>query len=451
MLTPDLNELLSRTARGTPMGELFRRFWLPAICANEIVADGSPVRLRIMHEELIAFRDSSGTPGVIEAFCSHRLAPLFYGRNEECGLRCPYHGWKFDVNGKCIDIPNVDQALGDRLKSRTGLTAYPVREAGGLLWVYMGPADKMPPFPRFEMTEAPVNHVHAARWLQRSNWMAGLEGEIDSAHISWLHKHFGEEVNPIGGGTEVADDGAPEITLRNTEYGFLYGSRRSRHEEYYWRVTHWLAPMFSLIPRSPGAFAFGGGRAWVPIDDDNVTCFNMYYRIDRPVSQIELDYFASGAGFPPRLESGAIRLGDRSPIDTFLPVANIDNDYLLDRQMQKDVNFSGIWGANEQDRALQESMRMAPGSTGIVDRSKEHLIESDRAVVTMRQRMAKLAKALSAGEEPGEPGALAQVRLRALSRMLSIADFDDLREQFADELVSDRGFLVKPGNSVPAE
>lgn len=433
MLTVEDNLLLARTAKGTPMGELFRRFWLPAVTASELVADGEPVRLRIMHEDLLAFRDSEGKVGVIEAYCSHRLAPLYFGRNEECGIRCPYHGWKFDVNGHCVDIPSIPMGNNETARARVSLTAYPTREAGGVIWVYMGPRDHEPPFPRFENTLVAEGYGHASRWLQRSNWLAGLEGELDTAHISWLHKYFDQEKNPVkGGGSELATDGAPDITLRETDYGFLYGARRGHPDGHFWRVTQWIAPMFSLIPRLPGEFIAGGGRAWVPIDDDNVTTFHFYYRVDRPIDDEEQQFLDSGVAFPPRLQRGAVRLGETAPIDTFLPVANIDNDYLVDRAMQRDVNFSGIWGANEQDRALQESMSMMPG-TKLVDRSREHLVSSDEAVAKMRRRLLTMAKALAEGREPAEPADAENFAVRAISKISELEAFDALRERHSED------------------
>jgi phthalate 4,5-dioxygenase len=434
MLDDDTNQLISRTGPTTPMGEVFRRFWLPAVTAAELAPDGPPVRLRILHEDLVAFRDSSGKVGVISAFCSHRLAPLFFGRNEECGLRCVYHGWKFDVDGKCVDMPNVPRGNTSAVRDRVALKAYPVREAGGLLWIYMGPPQRQPDLPRLEATLVPPGYSHVSRWLQRSNWLAGLEGELDSAHISWLHKHFDASTNPIkGGGSEMAMDGAPEITLRETDYGFVYGARRRHPDGNYWRVTQWLAPMFSLIPRLPGEFTAGGGRAWVPIDDDNVTTFHFYYRVDAPLSCDDEKFLASGIAFPPRLQKGSVCVGGGPPIDTFLPTANMDNDYLIDRDKQRTVNFSGIQGANEQDRALQESMLMLPG-TQLVDRRHEHLIGSDAAVVTARRRLARLARAMTDGVEPVEPMNAEAFGVRAISRISAINDFDGLREHHQIDL-----------------
>lgn len=434
MLTAEQNELITRTGPHTPMGQLFRRFWLPAVASSELVQDGPPVRLRLLHEDLIAFRDTRGRVGLTSAFCTHRLAPLFFGRNEDCGLRCPYHGWKFDVTGQCVDMPNVPRGNSAAVRDQVALTSYPVHEAGGLIWTYMGPRERQPAFPRLEATLVPAANRHVSRWLQRSNWLAGLEGELDSAHISWLHKHFDQAVNPVkGGGSEFASDGAPELTLRETSYGLVYGARRQHPQGQFWRVTQWLAPMFSLIPRLPGRFTAGGGRAWVPIDDDHVTTFHFYFRIDGALTPEDEALLASGVAFPPRLAKGVVQLNGRTPIDTYLPVANLANDYLVDRDMQRRLNFTGIHGANEQDRALQESMQMMPG-TNIVAREQEHLIGSDAAVVAMRRRLLRMARALAEGREPAEPLDAEGFAMRAISKICDIADFDVLRERHAEEL-----------------
>lgn len=428
MLTPQLNDMLTRTGPGTPMGEVFRRFWLPVALSSEVAeADGPPLRLKILHEDLVLFRDSEARIGLVAAHCSHRLAPLFFGRNEQGGLRCPYHGWKFDVGGACVDMPNVAQGESRRLRERAAITAYPTQEGGGLVWAYMGPAEFSPPFPAFELTRVPAPNAYAMRWLQRSNWAQGAEGEIDTSHISFLHKHFDPATNPVtGGGSEFATDGMPEITLRETDYGFHYGARRQLGEDYYWRITQWMAPMFSLIPRVPGPFVAGGGRAWTPVDDENVMCFHLFYRLDGPPTDHDRKLIETGVAFPPRLERGVVQLADGAIVDTWLPTANRGNDYLIDRKRQRQVNFSGIWGANEQDRALQESMAAAAGRPGTVDRGRELLVASDYAVVAMRKRMLALAEQAARGERLEEPFRLAAKGVRAISRISGHADYDDL-------------------------
>jgi phthalate 4,5-dioxygenase len=437
MLRKDANETLSRVGKGTPMGELFRRFWLPAVLSAEIAEpDCPPVRLRILSENLIAFRDTEGRPGIVSAYCTHRLAPLFYGRNECGGIRCIYHGWKFDVNGNCLETPNVPAGAPD-IRERVGIKAYPVTERSGVIWVYMGPEDKQPPFPQIEYAQMPEGHYYAARWLQRTNWSQGLEGEIDSSHISWLHRDFDTETTsqkPTG--AQLTSDAAPHIELRQTDYGLVYGARRSHEGQYQWRVTQFLLPMFSLIPRAPGEFDRGGGRAWVPVDDNHTTVFTFGYRVDEPFDQEELDsYYRSGALFPPRMKAAPYQLQDETVIDTWLPVASKENDYELDREMQRTRNFSGIWGVHDQDRALAENSRnIGGGDFGIVDRSQEHLVSSDRAVVAARRILINLADQLAAGQEPELLKRPELFQVRAISKLTPVATFDEFVAEFGAEM-----------------
>jgi phthalate 4,5-dioxygenase oxygenase subunit len=452
VLRADANETLSRVGKGTKMGDLFRRFWLPAVLTSEVAEpDCPPVRLKILGEDLVAFRDTTGRVGIVQAHCPHRLAPLFFGRNEDCGIRCAYHGWKFDVDGNCLETPNVPPGAPD-IRSRVGITAYATEERCGVIWVYMGPADTRPGFPDLEYSNLPDNQVFAARWLQRTNWSQGLEGEIDSSHISWLHRDFDKEnTKQKSTGAQLSDDAAPHIELRQTDYGMVYGARRDHDGQYLWRVTHFVLPMFSLIPRGPGAFASGGGRAWVPIDDNNTTVFTFGYNLDSPISDEELkNYYHSGALFPPRTTRGTFVAQDGAVIDHFLPVATKENDYEVDREMQRKVNFTGIFGVHDQDRALAENSRALSGDDpGIADRGAEHLVSSDRAVVAARRILINLADKLDQGQEPIAPGQPELFRVRAISKITPIESFDDFIEEYGEEFVAasmvDREIEAVPG------
>lgn len=432
------NEILIRTGPGTPMGALFRRFWLPALLATEIAEpDGPPVRLRILNEDLVAFRDTQGRVGIVSAYCRHRLAPLYFGRNEHCGLRCVYHGWKFDVTGQCVDIPNVPRGkISEGVKRRAAITAYPAREAGGMIWVYMGPVDLMPQLPNMEWMTVPRGHAHVARWLQRTNWAQGMEGELDTSHISFLHSGLNpDEMPPV---IRWATDGAPVITLHDTDYGYVYGARRTYEDQYYWRITHWMLPMWSAIAGPPEPF-WGQGRAWVPIDDHHVTTFGYNYRVDRPYNDAEIAEFESGLLFPPRNRKGTFELSDGYLIDTFLPLANRENDYLIDRAVQREKTFTGVRGINEQDRSLQENFPGRPGERrGIVDRAREMLVASDLPIVRARRRLIALAKALEQGIAPQEPSAVAHCAVRPISRLTSITDFDEFLSRYSRDLQLNR-------------
>jgi phthalate 4,5-dioxygenase oxygenase subunit len=441
MLSNEDNAILTRVGKGTPMGELFRRFWLPALLSSEMPQpDSSPRRLRLLGEDLVAFRDSAGGVGILDAYCTHKLAPLYYGRNEESGLRCVYHGWKFGVDGQCLDIPNLPSSFNiEALKQKAKVKAYPTREAGGMVWVYMGPADRMPEMPEFEWTGVPSDHCHVARWLQRTNWAQGMEGEIDSSHISFLHKEFVptwskedllvKVTAPIPPGT----DGAPVMTVKETDYGFVYGARRSNDSgNYLWRVTQWFVPMYSMIPN--GEYP-RSGRAWVPVDDHHVMVFNYTYRADRAFTPEEIAFLDAGPSFPPPLEYGAHEMPDGYVIDTFLPLASKGNDYNLDRDRQKKVNFSGIPVITDQDRALQENMPSAfglgPGK--IVDRSREMVVPSDLPVITARRILINMAKNLQKGIEPAQPQKGDLYRALSMSALAPEAEFEAFLEAHAEQ------------------
>ena len=439
MLSNEDNELLGRVSRGTPMGELFRRFWLPALLSSEMTPDSAPRRLRILGEDLVAFRDTNGRVGILGAYCPHKLAPLFFGRNEECGLRCIYHGWKFDVDGKCLEVPNVP-VNADVLKRKIAIPSYPTREVGGLVWVYMGMPDKMPELPGFEFTRIPPSHVFFARWLQCTNWAQGMEGEIDSSHISFLHRQLkpswprnrsiqSTAVNPPG-----MLDGAPVMTIKQTPYGFVYGARRNTDSgKYYWRITHWFAPMYSMIPNDQFPYT---GRMWVPIDDHHTTVFTYAYNAEAAFTPAQRDELNAGFGFPPPVEAGSYQLPDGYIIDTNLPKANKANDFKIDRQRQREENYSGIGAITDQDRSLQENMLSVRGvRTGaMVDRSREMLVPSDAPVITARNILLKMAKDLQNGIEPVLAKQPELYYRRSGAAVAPQAEFDDFLSAHGDEL-----------------
>ena len=220
----ELNERLTQVGPGTPMGELFRRFWLPALLASELNGpDEEPVPLRILGEDLVAFRDTDGRLGVLDAHCPHRLASLSYGRNEECGLRCIYHGWKFDVDGNCVDIPS-EPAASQKIRDKIKITSYPALERGGAVWIYMGPSENIPPFPEFEWARFPSDQSAAIKRFQPCNYAQALEGGIDSAHISFLHRDFPAADQSNTGPNNVHGKFAsgcrnPEFSVNETDYG----------------------------------------------------------------------------------------------------------------------------------------------------------------------------------------------------------------------------------------
>ena len=382
MLKREDNELLTRVGPGTPMGELFRRFWLPALLPEELPhPDCPPVRLRLLGENLIAFRDTEGRLGVLDELCPHRRASLFYGRNEECGLRCVYHGWKFDVDGNCIEMPN--EPPDKDFKHKVRIKTYAAAEWGGYIWVYMGPPKQKPPLPEFEWATLPPSHRWQRKWMYHANYMQGLEGELDTRHTSFLHRTTDLSVLSPGLAESTANwgvDGMPSIHVRDTDYGYYYGSKRDLGDKgYNWRLTQWILPSNSIIPHAQYPIS---SRAYIPIDDEHTFVFGTSYNPEAPMTAEQCEYLETGLGAAPKLIPGS-----------FLPEVNRDNGFMLDRDVQRRSSATGIPGINNQDRAIIESM--GP----IVDRENEHLGTSDTAVIVARRKLIKLARAIADGHE----------------------------------------------------
>ena len=388
MLSEEENDMLCRTAPGTPMGELFRRFWLPVALSRELPKpDCAPVRLRILSEDLIAFRDTKGRVGLLARYCPHRGASLFFARNEEGGLRCVYHGWKFDVTGACVDMPNEPAECS--FKHKIHQIAYPTCEAGGVIWAYMGPQASMPEMPRLEWTLVPQSHVYAHKRFQHCNYLQNLEGEVDSSHVSFLHREFRpEKFNAaIAGQTLLASakDPAPKFLVQDTEYGLAIGARRNWDgDQYYWRLTQFLMPSFTLIPSEAGSPI--NFTAAVPVDETTMVGFTVTWLPDRALNEEDIRTIETWTGAYAEVDP-----------DTFEPVANKQNDYLLNREKQRNENFTGMRGIREEDIAIQED-QYGP----IADRTKEHLGSSDAGIIALRRRLLKSARDMSWGREPPE-------------------------------------------------
>src|SRR6185436_18089509 len=233
MLPKDENEILCRVGPGTAMGNLLRQYWFPAMPSYELASpDGPPIKVRLLGEDLVAFRDTSGQIGLVANACPHRGASLFFGRNEEDGLRCVYHGWKFDIEGTCVDMPNepASSVFANKVKQ----PAYPTAEGGGLVWVFMGPRDKQPSLPEFEFMGLPPEHVYASKRIQACNYLQNLEGEVDSSHVSFLHSNLSSEAEGMASGV----DRHPVFEVGETEWGLAISARRDAGpDKYYWRIT----------------------------------------------------------------------------------------------------------------------------------------------------------------------------------------------------------------------
>lgn len=379
MLKQEVNELLTQTGPATPMGDLFRQYWMPALLAEELPEnDCSQVRVKLLSERLIAFRDSEGRYGLIDEFCAHRRASLWFGRNEESGLRCAYHGWKFDVTGQAVEVPSERE--NSTFCSRVKLRSYPLVKIGDVLWTHMGDPANQPPLPEFEFAHvAPEQCFTSKRW-QECNWLQAFEGGIDSSHVSWLHSG-GLKSDPLFKGSKGNDynlaDFRPHFEVADADGGLFVGARRNAEEDsYYWRITPWVMPNFTLVP--PRGDHPVHGHFWVPIDDENCWVYSFDYHPTRALTEDEVEAMRTGHGVH----------SDNIP-GSYRPRANKDNDYLMDRDAQRRGEYySAVKGIAIQDSSLQESM--GP----IADRSKERLVSADAGIVKARQKLRKAALAL---------------------------------------------------------
>ncbi|MCH9675439.1 MAG: Rieske 2Fe-2S domain-containing protein [Gammaproteobacteria bacterium] len=426
MLSRNDNEMLTQTGPGTPMGDYFRRFWQPVALGHELAdRDGPPVRVNILGEALVAFRDSDGRVGLIDARCPHRGANLFYGRNEECGLRCVYHGWKFDVDGKAVDLPNVAPGANYHGEMRT--TAYPTREFGGIVWAYLGPQNpSLPEVSQLEFGTLPSAQRYVSKKLQECNWAQTIEGGLDTSHFSFLHMpapSVPSNENPDAPADAqrlrwIRNDPMPQFSILEHDVGFVIGGARAADDlGTYWRITQYMLPAHGTGPSTmPGETYFG--YTLVPIDD--VSCW-MYTYAWNPTREI-------GAEERAKLDKGH---GIVSEVDEhYVPLRNKANDYLLDREQQRNVSFSGVRGLAEQDAMIQESQGL------IVDRTRENLTATDAAVVRFRKTVLEAAKALREGQEPVAPWSHEAYRNRPGSWIAADGtSFEDVMvERFGDRL-----------------
>jgi phenylpropionate dioxygenase-like ring-hydroxylating dioxygenase large terminal subunit len=386
MLSIEENKTLTQVGPGTPMGEVMRRYWLPALLSTDIPdPDCPPVRVKLLGEELVAFRDTQGRIGLLEEFCPHRLASLFLGRNEENGLRCVYHGWKFDARGQCVDMPNEPEE--SRFKEKVRMKSYPTVEQGGVVWAFMGPAEKQPMEPGMEWSRAPERQRFVSKTIEYCNFAQAVEGGIDTVHSSFLHNNDLANVRHF-----KRIDTAPKLEVERTSYGFRYAGIRNLGEiGNYVRIYQFVLPFHQFRSHQVDFEGSGErqaipliqGHMWVPIDDHNTMVFNWMLAADES-NALTPEFIMKrekSAGRGPNGE-GVVRHQTRA------------NDWLIDRERQRTRTFTGIPGLNTQDLAMQESM--GP----VIDRSREHLGSTDKAVIQFRKCLLDAARDLQNGIDP---------------------------------------------------
>jgi phthalate 4,5-dioxygenase len=389
------NEILTRVGPGTLMGNLLRRYWTPALLAEELPdAGGAPVRVRLLGEDLVAFVDDEGKIGLVAENCPHRGASLYFGRNEDCSLRCVYHGWAFDTEGNCVDMPSEPRPFGDRIK----LTAYPTHVSGGILWAYMGPKETMTPFRDFGTDELGAGEVAATKAFTPCNWVQAMEGNIDTAHISHLHQWEGIDDIPDDGSDKPGypsnamswkfwrHDRAPRLEVEDTWYGYKYaGVRTTPNNNTHVRITAYIAPYSTLVASIPWNVRHG---MFVPIDDTNTARYSFATKVPENIHRLGGENLFAPAPFSTPFSRG-LKPSGITPRDF-----NAENDYQIDRQIQKTSTFSGVADFVSQDYMVTESM--GP----IYDRSKEHLGSTDASIIRMRNILLNAARGLAEGKEP---------------------------------------------------
>lgn len=424
MLSDEDNEFLTRVGPGTPMGELLRRYWTPALLVTEVpTPESDPVRVRLLGEDLVAFRDTLGRVGLIQEACPHRGASLYFGRNEDCSLRCPYHGWAFDVEGVCVDMPS--EPATSTFKNRVRATAYPVHESGGIIWTYMGPPEQQPPFRDFGTETLDVELTAATKLHTPCNWVQAMEGNLDTSHISFLHQWDGVDQIPDDGSDKPGypsnamswkfwrHDRAPKLEIEDTWYGFKYaGIRETPAGNTHVRMTAFCYPYNTVVATVPFGTQHG---LFVPADDHQTWRYSFTTRDLGAIDEVGGENLFALSPY----EFGPAEVGRNGIIPRRYTA---ENDYGINREEQRHLTFSGVREFISQDFMVTESMGT------IYDRSKEHLGTSDRAVIRMRRLLMAAAKRVAAGEAaPAVDGGLDYRSVRSGEKILEAGeDWRDL-------------------------
>ncbi|HEX3464716.1 MAG TPA: Rieske 2Fe-2S domain-containing protein [Candidatus Elarobacter sp.] len=405
MLSREENELLTRVCGDATMGQVLRRYWFPALLAGEVAEpDGTPVAVRLLGEDLVAFRDTQGRVGLIDERCPHRLASLAIGRNEDCGLTCIYHGWKFDVTGACVEMPTEPEGYG--FKNRIRITAYPTHEAGGMIWTYMGPPEQQPPFPAYGWTALPREQRGIVKIGIRANYLQTVEGAIDSAHSWFLHRGSSRDWQKR---FEISQDHSPKLEAEDTAYGFRYAAIRKPIENAdttkYVRVTLFALPSTAFIPPPLNPDLPAHTQIFVPVDDETTMLFDVFHSQNgTPVDEAQLRrslHAEPGVD----LDENGFRFARR------------ENRWNQDRAAMRAGDWTGIAGFQNQDIAAQESMGR------VVDRTREHLGTSDVAVIRMRRRMLETVRRFRGGEPlVGQDAPIPFERLASEQRLIPIGE-----------------------------
>ncbi|PIC97817.1 Rieske 2Fe-2S domain-containing protein, partial [Sporosarcina sp. P29] len=409
MLTPEDNQLLTQTNAGTPMGDVFRRYWIPALQTEELVSDGKPQRVKLLGEDLVAFRDTEGKVGLIDERCPHRGTSLYYGINDGCGLRCMYHGWKFNTDGECMEIPS--EPTDGKFRESIQLTSYPTKEVSGIIWTYMGPKESEPAFPDFYWMGLPRENNLVERVWQECNYAQAMENDLDFVHAAFLHKaHATQEVEDgilssdlgIDPNHPLVKNPPVKQSVQDTNYGKrCIAVGIGTEEENAFMEIHYIFPFYTYPPRFGGED--GMWHAFVPRDDHSTWTWDVQFAHDRKID-VEAQHARRGLKLDEDLRK----------------VVNSDVEYNQDRNLQKTGNFTGIRGIANQDHAATETMGT------IVDRTRERLGTSDLPIIHMRRILLQQAKAFREGQDP------MSLENRSLKTLYSEGLYDDNEKKWQE-------------------
>jgi len=392
MTTREQNELLTRIGPGTPCGELMRRYWQPAALSEELPPGGAPLPIRLLGEDLVLFRDDAGQPGLLGLHCAHRGADLSYGRVEDGGLRCIYHGWLYDRSGQCLEQPG--EPAGSTFYQRIKQPAYPCQEKGGLIFAYMGPADRMPLLPAYEFLDSDPRRRFTTKYLQECNYQQANEGNIDQTHLSFLHRRL--SYDGADHQSYLVADSAPTLETEETDFGVrLYSVRKLGADRVHVKISNFLMPFGSVF--SGGISDGYSVHLHVPIDDEHHWKYVYHFQRKGELRQGMIDAFRAQLTPDYHLKS------------------NRSNRYNQDRREMQTETFSGMGNFfHVQDVCVTEG----PGP--IQDRTQEHLAYTDRAIVPARLQLLRAIRDVQAGREP--PHVIREPAANALPHLVARAD-----------------------------
>ncbi len=382
MMTSEENQFLTQVGSGTPAGELLRRYWQPVALAEELPPGGAPLPVTIMGENLVLFRDDQGRAGLLGIHCSHRGTDLSYGRVEDGGLRCLYHGWLYDIKGRCLEQPG--EPHGGEHRDAIRHLAYPCQEAGGVIFAYIGPGDE-PLLPNYEFLKVPPGYCLVYKIFHECNYLQANEGNIDPVHLSFLHRFLERKQERYAGvrGTNeshynlVSKDIVPILDVELTGLGVrIYSVRKMGPDQFYLRVSYFVLPNLSAFPGQTGGEGYSVN--WhVPIDDTHHWKYVFVFSREAPLDKSVIDH-------------------DRSELaDGYRLVRSEANRFMQDREAMKTQTFSGMGGGFQAQDAF------ATGSQGVVqNRAEEHLVSSDKAIIAARKRLEQAIRDVQEGREP---------------------------------------------------